>query len=84
MSEIFQVKQLVIPLCDDSEGILDKGDDDQKSTYGGEISWKGQYRLLLVDHRKRWLYSSINSRLQRLSDIVQKVFNLASLLSELI
>ena len=38
MPEIFQVKKLVVPLCDDSNGIFDKSYHDEEASYGGEIS----------------------------------------------
>jgi len=38
MAIIMEVEQLVAPLCYYSDGVLDKSDDDEKTTDGGEVT----------------------------------------------
>lgn len=35
MSIVIEVKKLVVPLCNDAQGVFEEGDDDQKASNGG-------------------------------------------------
>ena len=38
VTEIMEVDELVVPLCEDADGVLDEGNDDKEAANGGEIA----------------------------------------------
>lgn len=96
VSEIFQVDQLIAPLCDDSDRIFDERNHNQETSYGGEVtktpcvsSWSESLRrnsvmMSLLSTMACGLWLQENVRFQWLSKGVQCVFYLAGLLSNLI
>lgn len=54
VSEILQIEQLIVPLCNDSEGVLNEGDHNQESTDGGQVSSSSQYTILVSSAPPRY------------------------------
>ncbi|KAI6770245.1 hypothetical protein HG530_004874 [Fusarium avenaceum] len=75
---VLEVKQLVGPLSDDTESILKEGDDNQETANGREVAVnedKGQLSELQTRLQRR----SLDSRLDRLADGVERILNLAGI-----
>jgi hypothetical protein len=47
-TEVMEIDELVVPLCEDADGILEEGDDDKEAANGGEIAIE-QEQLARVD-----------------------------------
>jgi hypothetical protein len=80
---VLQVKQLIGPLGDDTESIFKEGDDNQETANGREIAVnkdKGQ----LSELQTRFQRTSLDSRLDRLADGVERILNLAGIGSNLL
>jgi len=80
---VLQVEQLVGPLGDDTESIFEEGDDDQETANGREIAVnkdKGQ----LSELQTRWYRTSLDSRLDRLAEGVERILNLGGIGSNLV
>lgn len=78
MAVVLEVKQLVGPLSDDTESILKEGDDNQETANGREVAVnedKGQLSELQTRLQRR----SLDSRLDRLADGVERILNLAGI-----
>jgi hypothetical protein len=80
---VLQVKKLIGPLGDDTKSIFEEGDDDQETANGREIAVnrdKGQ----LSELQTRLQRTSLDSRLDRLADGVERILNLAGIGSNLL
>jgi hypothetical protein len=75
VSVIVQVGELVAPLGDDAQGILEEGDDDEESANRRDIT----ATQTSVECNSKRAGNCENSRLDRMRQGVEPVFNLARL-----
>lgn len=83
MAVVLQVKKLIGPLSDDTESVFKEGNNDQETANGREIAVnkdKGQ----LSELQTRLQRTSLDSRLHRLADGVERILNLAGIGSNLL
>lgn len=85
---VVEVEQLVAPLGDDTEGILEEGDDDQESSNGGKVSEKCaanvscQFQIYTVLASLE--LAACHLRLDGLANGVQSILDLAGVWPELV